>query len=160
MEGQGNALKVGVVVVASVVMIVAAYAFVESEIMIIGKTYYVYGMFDDALGISEGMKVKQAGTNIGSVQWSRLSENGLQTRAKIRIEEDVALYENDEFVITQESLLGGNFIAISRDANNSGAKVKEEHVLKGTRQGGFNDIMQQTSSLMQVINNCMQVNNS
>ena len=152
MEGQGNVLKVGVVVVTAILLFMVGFAFVQSEVLQRGKTYYVFGKFENALGISKGMKVKQAGIDIGSVESFKLSKDqGTFTIAKIRINENVELFTTDQFVITQESLLGGSFMAVFTPDSNADEVAIEGQTLKGIRQGGFNEIMQQTSSLINTV---------
>lgn len=151
MEGQGNAFKVGVAVVTAAIILTAGLAFVQSEVIHRGRTYYVMVRFDDALGISKGVIVKRAGTDIGEVEDFGLSEDGMHTEAKIRIKDDVELYTSDVFVITQESLLGGSFIAVYRLDESSREIASEGEILYGRRQGGFNEIIEQTSHLIKTV---------
>ncbi|NLE88363.1 MAG: MCE family protein [Myxococcales bacterium] len=76
-----------------------------------GDGYVVYALMDDAMGVARHSRVRVAGIPVGSIESVRLE--GDRARVDIRIDDDVALYEDAAVAKVSSSLLGEYFLRIS-----------------------------------------------
>ena len=105
-----TAAKVGVFAIVTLVAGFLIYRFINK-----GTTgadgYTVYVLLKDATGIAKHSQVRVAGIPVGSIQTIRL-EGGL-ARVDMRIEPDMALYEDAAVAKVSSSLLGEYFLSIA-----------------------------------------------
>jgi phospholipid/cholesterol/gamma-HCH transport system substrate-binding protein len=109
MRDTWKAAKVGLMIVAGLLVLVAIYFFVEERA---GRErgYRVYALFEDAQGLVPKSRVVIAGIPVGYIDSITL-ENA-QARVDLYIEPDVALYEDARASKRTVSLLGESIIAI------------------------------------------------
>jgi phospholipid/cholesterol/gamma-HCH transport system substrate-binding protein len=109
MRDTWKAAKVGLMIVAGLLVLVAIYFFVEERA---GRErgYRVYALFEDAQGLVSKSRVVIAGIPVGYIDSITL-ENA-RARVDLYIEPDVALYEDARASKRTVSLLGESIIAI------------------------------------------------
>jgi phospholipid/cholesterol/gamma-HCH transport system substrate-binding protein len=109
MRDTWNAAKVGLMIVAGVLALVAIYFFVEERA---GRDrgYRVYALFDDAQGLVTKSRVVIAGIPVGYIDRIGLEDH--KARVDLYIEPDIVLYEDARAAKRTVSLLGESIIAI------------------------------------------------
>lgn len=105
-----TAAKVGVFALATVVAGILIYRFVSKQASG-GDGYRVYVLMNDATGIAKQSQVRVAGIPVGQIETIRLQDG--KARIDMRINPDVALYEDAAAAKVSSSLLGEYFISIS-----------------------------------------------
>jgi phospholipid/cholesterol/gamma-HCH transport system substrate-binding protein len=105
-----TAAKVGVFALATLVAGYLIYRFVNKQ-GASGDGYTVYVLMNDATGIAKHSQVRTAGIPIGNIESIRL-ENG-KARIDMRIQPDVALFDDAAAAKVSSSLLGEYFISIT-----------------------------------------------
>ncbi|MBI5755999.1 MAG: MCE family protein [Nitrospirae bacterium] len=105
-------VKVGLFVVAAIVIL--AYMTVRIGDLTFGreKGYIIYGVFDSVAGLDVKAPVKMAGVEIGSVETIGLTDS----RAKVgmRIRQDIKIKKGVVAAVKSESLLGEKFVEINQ----------------------------------------------
>jgi phospholipid/cholesterol/gamma-HCH transport system substrate-binding protein len=105
-----TAAKVGIFAVVTVVAGFLIYRFTmkgQGD----SNGYVVYVLMNDAVGIAKHSQVRIAGIPAGSIEGVRLQHN--QARVDIRMNPDIALYEDAAVAKVSSSLLGEYFLAIT-----------------------------------------------
>jgi phospholipid/cholesterol/gamma-HCH transport system substrate-binding protein len=77
-----------------------------------GGRYELTARFPSVAGIAPGTDVRIAGLKVGSVSTARLDPATWQAVVTLRINRDVTLPADSSAAVTQEGLLGGNFVAL------------------------------------------------
>jgi phospholipid/cholesterol/gamma-HCH transport system substrate-binding protein len=103
-------MKVGALTLVTLIAGVLILRFVDKGASS-SDGYLVYVMMDDSSGIVERSQVRVAGIPIGTVEDIRL-ENG-RARIDIRVQPEVALYEDAEAGKNTRNLLGEYYVGIS-----------------------------------------------
>ena len=105
-------VKVGLFVVAAIVIL--AYMTVRIGELTFGreKGYIIYGVFDSVAGLDVKAPVKMAGVGIGSVETIGLTDS----RAKVgmRIRQDIKIKKGVTAAVKSESLLGEKYVEINQ----------------------------------------------
>jgi phospholipid/cholesterol/gamma-HCH transport system substrate-binding protein len=104
-----TAVKVGVFAVVLLAAGLFIYRFVTKSSGS-GRGYVVYALMRDAAGIAKHSQVRMAGIPIGSIDGIRL--DGDRARIDIRMNPEVALYEDASVTKVAASLLGEYYLAI------------------------------------------------
>jgi len=123
MDSASNAIKVGLTVIAAVIMAIVGYM-VLNNISMMRDTHEYSGHFDNALGVKKGMPVRKAGVDVGFVA-SLQPDELRKVEAGVPVDEDsegawltmkinkhVQLYSDYRLVIRQDGLFGDRFISI------------------------------------------------
>jgi phospholipid/cholesterol/gamma-HCH transport system substrate-binding protein len=129
MGGAVNEIKVGLTVVAAVVMAVLAYV-VLHEVMILRESTIYFARYDTSRGAQSGAVVELNGNAVGKMVGAELVEEGRGSLVKFRIRKDVMLYKDYLFVISQDDLFGEKFI----DIEDPQWHRKTREVADGTRE--------------------------
>ena len=77
-----------------------------------GATYPLVASFRSVEGISVGTDVKLAGVKIGTITGLTLNPKTYFADATIAVKKDVALPDDSAILISQEGLLGGNYVEV------------------------------------------------
>jgi phospholipid/cholesterol/gamma-HCH transport system substrate-binding protein len=157
MDNTQRTTKVGVTIIGAILMGVIAWL-MFSEFQFQGQTYYVYAHFSQALGIKEGLAVKFAGTDIGTVESYDFNNQQRMTSVKIRIKEGTELYTDNRFVIAQDGLLGEKYLEVwePEDHSPSARTVFEGDVLRGENQASVNDVIDNANRILEEIESFIQ----
>ena len=134
------ATKVGILVVAFVILLYGAYA-------VLGRTLFAqpharyYADFADASGIASGSQVLMAGVEVGTVTDTKLLS---PTRARLTMDlkPDIKIPSNSEAVIPGSLLtLTQGTIFITPPANPTGGYMPPESILPGRRASPLEDTL-------------------
>jgi ABC-type transporter Mla subunit MlaD len=144
MESRDNTLKVGLVVVAAIVLAVVGYMVLQDVFIL--RDYVKYSAtFDNSRGAQPGTVVELDGEAIGKVIGSRLMAGGRGAEVDFRIKRDVPLYPEYEFVISQDDLFGEKYINVVDPVTdrrpNTSQPVPAEHVFTGRNRSGIGNML-------------------
>jgi phospholipid/cholesterol/gamma-HCH transport system substrate-binding protein len=109
MRDTWQAAKVGLMIGAGLLAVVAIYYYVEERAGV-DRGYRVYALFDDAQGLVEKSRVVIAGIPVGFID--RIGLEGHKARVDMYIQGDIALYDDARAAQRTVSLLGEAIIAI------------------------------------------------
>ena len=85
-----NELKVGLTVLVAVVALFFGIRFLENT-PLIGGSYELVAVFDDAGGLAPGSAVRISGVAVGSVREVTLSDDTRQVYALLKLQDDAAI---------------------------------------------------------------------
>jgi phospholipid/cholesterol/gamma-HCH transport system substrate-binding protein len=143
-----TAIKVGALTVVTVLAAIFILRFVDKG----GSDtdgYLVYVIMQDVSGIVKRSQVRVAGIPIGTVQDIRLVED--KGRIDIRVNPDVALYEDAVAAKATRNLLGEYFIAISPGTRGR-RQLKDGDELKSAGpSASADDVLQNMSRIAQTV---------
>lgn len=105
-----NAARVGLMVVLGLIVTVAVYRYVDERAST-DSAYGVYAYFDDVQGLISKSRVLVAGIPIGYI--SRIRLEGNKARVDLRIEGEIALYDDASVTMRTLSLLGEKVLVIT-----------------------------------------------
>ncbi len=126
------ATKVGMLVVAFVLLLYGAYATLGRSLFAPPRSRY-YADFEDASGIAKGSQILMAGLEIGTVSDAKLL-GPTKARLTLEIKPEVKIPSNSEAVIPGSLLaLTQGTILITPPAKPTGGTLPEESVLPGRR---------------------------
>jgi ABC-type transporter Mla subunit MlaD len=116
MESRDNTLKVGLVVVAAIVLAVMGYIVLQ-DVFILHNSEIFWARFDTARGLQEGTVVELYGQPIGKTIDLELGAEGKGSRVKFRIDknykkEPVVLYPEYQFIIAQDDFFGEKYVNV------------------------------------------------
>jgi phospholipid/cholesterol/gamma-HCH transport system substrate-binding protein len=104
------------VLIGAVVLLVAA-GFLVYAIAHSGRSgasgYQLYARFDRIDGLAVGGDVRVAGVKVGSVDSTAIDPKTYQAVVGFTVRDDIRLPKDSSAVITSESLLGGNYLALA-----------------------------------------------
>jgi phospholipid/cholesterol/gamma-HCH transport system substrate-binding protein len=134
-------VKVGIVVLAGVVLGIVAYM----SLLAINRPsgYSVTVEFENARGIKKGTSVQRAGTDVGWISAIGLdSERGIAV-ANVRIAPGVVFPKDAKFLIMSEGLIEEKYIAIkdNPEPNPLAGDAEEGDVFIGTPDPGLTDMI-------------------
>ncbi len=110
MRDTWKAARVGLMVVAGILVAIAVYRYVDNR-GATGDGYMVFARIRDAQGLIPQSRVTIAGISVGYIDQIKL-ENG-KARVEMIIRNDVPLYEDAALALRSASLLGEKIIAIN-----------------------------------------------
>ena len=123
--------KVGLFITLSLFFFLALLSQLSSFDTLFKKSYSIIAQIEDGSGLKEKAKVKLKGVDIGYVEKVTLANNEVQTH--LMIDEGVEIPSDSVITISQDSLLGGKFLAINPGTSTDALKpnqllTKEEKV--------------------------------
>jgi phospholipid/cholesterol/gamma-HCH transport system substrate-binding protein len=140
-------IKVGALTVVTVLAAFLILRFVDKGRSDTGG-YLVYVIMEDVSGIVKRSQVRVAGIPIGTVEDIRLVES--QGRIDIRVNPDVALYEDAQASKQTRNLLGEYFIAIAPGARGK-RQLKDGDEIKGAVGATPDDVLQNMARIAQTV---------
>ncbi|HET9957977.1 MAG TPA: MlaD family protein, partial [Polyangiaceae bacterium] len=105
-----TAAKVGAFAIVTMVLAIFIYRY-ASKMGGAGSGYRVYALMNDATGVAQRSQVRVAGIPVGVVESVKLQ--GAKARVDIRLEPEIALYEDAVVAKVSSSLLGEYFLSLS-----------------------------------------------
>jgi phospholipid/cholesterol/gamma-HCH transport system substrate-binding protein len=141
-------IKVGALTIVTVLAAVLILRFVDKG----GSDtdgYLVYVIMQDVSGIVKRSQVRVAGIPIGTVQDIRLVED--KGRIDIRVNPDVALYEDAEAGKATRNLLGEYFIAISPGTRGRRQLKNGDEIRSVAASASPDDVLQNMSRIAQTV---------
>ncbi len=121
-----TAAKVGIFAVVMLTAGLLIYRFVNKGGNA-GDGYVVYALMNDAAGIAKHSQVRMAGIPVGSIKDVRLE--GTKARIDIRIDPEVALYEDATVAKVASSLLGEYYLAVSGGTEGKRRLVEGDRIM-------------------------------
>jgi len=143
-----TSLKVGALTVVTVLVGLLVLHFVDRTVSS-KDGYLVFVRMDDVSGIVKRSLVRTAGIPVGSVEDIRLV--GEQARIDIRMQPDVALYEDAQAGKQMRNLLGEAYLAISPGTTGK-RQLKDGDEIRGAGHGATPDeLLQNMSRIAQTV---------
>jgi phospholipid/cholesterol/gamma-HCH transport system substrate-binding protein len=139
-----TAAKVGIFAVVTVVAGFLIYSF-ASKSSGPGSGYRVYALMNDASGLAKHSHVRVAGIPVGSIESIRLQGN--QARIDIRVNEDVALYDDATVSRIASSLLGEYYLGITPGTEGRRKLEDGDRIAVGMEGTSTDEIMRQVSAI-------------
>lgn len=143
-----TSIKVGALTIVTVLAAFLILRFVDK-----GRSsadgYLVYVIMDDVSGIVKRSQVRVAGIAIGTVEDIRLVE--AQGRIDIRVNPDVALYEDAQASKNTRNLLGEYFIAISPGTRGRRQLKDGDQIMMVAASASPDDVLQNMSRIAQTV---------
>ena len=129
-------LKVGIVVIAAVVMLVVTILWIQGFQF---SQHYntVKVICDDVGGLKKGDMVSVSGVTKGKVKDVMLVDGKVETR--IIIESDATLYTDASFIIKNYGLMGERYVFI--DPGKSGTPMDFSQIQKGSTDAGTSELI-------------------
>lgn len=127
-ENAAEVVVGGVVIAAAVAFVVfaaQATGYAKSQ----GATYPLVASFRSVQGVSVGTDVRLAGIKVGSITSLKLDPKTYFADATVAIKKGIELPTDSAILISQESLLGGNYVEIvpggSPDNLKPGSRIED-----------------------------------
>ena len=129
-------LKVGVVVIAAVIMLVVTILWIQG--FQFSQHYHtVKVVFDDVGGLKKGDMVSVSGVTKGKVKDVMLDNGKVESR--IIIESDATLYNDASFIIKNYGLMGERYVFI--DPGTSGTELDYSQIQQGSTDAGTSELI-------------------
>jgi len=112
MAGKRLEIKVGVFVLFCLIVLAVLVLSFSKGFSLVKTTYDVYLRTTDVGGIKQRAGVLMSGVTVGHVRDLQLAEDGKSVVLMLRIQKQVTVYSDAEFVIEQAGLLGDQYVAI------------------------------------------------
>ena len=110
-------VKVGILFLVVVLLAIVVGVYL-SDVTARWGTYRVVAHFKDVKGLASGADVQLSGVNVGKVLTVQLQRSdfypGRLVRVEMAIKKQVPLYQTDDFVIDQGTLLGDRLVSVQR----------------------------------------------
>jgi phospholipid/cholesterol/gamma-HCH transport system substrate-binding protein len=144
-------LRVGMLVVVSLVVLAAGVFFISGQVGFLSRHYLLKTYFPTASGVREGAEVRLAGIAVGNVQKIQLSPYSDADRSVEIVMRLTKNYQNQirsDSVATIETagLLGDGYIDITRGGQ--GQAVPDDGVVKGQAEADIKQIVQNANDVV------------
>lgn len=143
-----TSLKVGALTLATVLAAVFILRFLDKGTSSTDG-YLVYVLMEDGAGIVKRSQVRVAGIPIGHVEDIRLVDD--QARIDIRVNPDVALYEDAQATKATRNLLGEYFVSISPGTRGRPTLKEGDRINTVAKSASPDDILQNMSRIAQTV---------
>ncbi len=154
--------KVGALFLLAVLLIGGIVIFLGQYAVGIGQ-YKLVAHFADVKGLSAGAEVRLAGVKIGKVTGVRLEQHsdytGRPVAVHMMIDHQIALYDTDEFIIEQSSVIGEQYLNVRRpDAEQIAEEYGEDYHPRALASAehcsgkgvvGFGEVASKTQQLLE-----------
>ena len=141
-----NEIKVGIMCILGI----ALFIFILSSFTKFGEQhngYEVEIIFMDAGGLSVGADARLSGVKIGSVSYIGIDNTSGKAVAKIKVFNNVALYDNYSFSLGMGGIIGEKFIDIKPNAP-AGNRVKAGDTINGISLTDINKLLTSATDLV------------
>jgi phospholipid/cholesterol/gamma-HCH transport system substrate-binding protein len=100
---------------------------------LMGRTYDIQVLFDDAGGVTKGTPVRKSGILIGRVSDVQLTDDDAKVLVTAKIQADKSIYQNEECSVTRNLLSGDTALTFAPDPKRPGAgkRIEADNILKG-----------------------------
>lgn len=120
-DNKRKALRLGIFVMAALVLFVVAIYLIGSKGNLFSPTKDILSSFKDIRGLSVGNNVRFAGINVGTVKNIRIiSDSSVVVTMSIRDDYTQYIYKNSTVEIGQEGLMGGKIVLIASGSPDAG----------------------------------------
>lgn len=152
MRNNQREFYIGLSVIFTIVMVIAVIFFLEKSNFLQGGIT-INLTVQNANEIKSGGQVLYRGLEVGAVQDTKITKNGILLKLKItRLD---SLPSDSRFVIANSSLIGGKVVEII--PGKSDDYIKDGAFINGESRAGFSDIMQNVDNvadnIRKVVNN-------
>jgi phospholipid/cholesterol/gamma-HCH transport system substrate-binding protein len=117
MKGPNYAVKVGLFVLAGIVVLAAMVAIFSKSGSLFTQAYELRLRANNVSGLKPGSAVLMSGVPVGAVQRAEFAPDGKGVIITVRIERKNTIHADARFVIEQIGLLGDQYVAIYPEAN-------------------------------------------
>lgn len=122
--------RVGIILTAAAVLLGGMFLLLEGYYTQ-AKSYPLWVVFDNALGVQKGAPVRMAGVDVGQVGEVELTPDN-RARIRLNIKKTVAIPRGSKFSIASGAIIGDKFIDIT--PARSGERIAEKTVIEGPEQ--------------------------
>lgn len=116
------------------------------------RGYHIEALFDNALELKVGDRVKMAGVEVGRVEDIGLAENQNKVRVKMKVRRDAGVKTDTVATIKFSGLLGQNFVSLDFGSPN-GRPVNDGAVLRTEEQPDLSAIMTKLDNVASGVQN-------
>jgi phospholipid/cholesterol/gamma-HCH transport system substrate-binding protein len=115
----GQKIKIGLFVVAGLIVIILGIFFIGSTKSLFNSTFTVYGVFNNVSGLQVGNNVRFAGINVGVVQGIEIL-NDTSVKVNLTLNSDVKKFikKDAKVSIGSDGLMGDKLVVIGPGASN------------------------------------------
>ena len=146
-DGNPNELKVGIFILAPVVLI-ALFIILKLGYSLIGSTIDVYLKIDNISNIKKGTSIKLKGYEIGRVvELQPVYKPELHFLATMRIMKNIELDENCSAIILNQNIIGDTVIEI-RNPGKKGVSLKDGDVIEGLEYVNLDAVLNDVRNLL------------
>ncbi len=151
----GETVKVGLAVIIAIVMIWGALAIFRGEFVGVGHTYPITVSFERAVGISKGMSVRIAGSDVGYVERIAFDNATRRTVATVRVNKGIDIRKDAIAVVSQDGLIDEKYMEIQEPRDGSQENIAAGEQISGTSEAGLNDLIANANEVLGGINNLL-----
>jgi len=132
----GSETKVGLITLLAIALLALFIAYTRGSLLL-GRTYAIYVVFEDARGLQRGDPVRMVGVKIGEVKQIGFTPEGHKAQATLSIEREVEgqpikLYRNYVFQIASAGLIQERFIeVIPTEPGEEGPELEDQAKVQG-----------------------------
>lgn len=145
----GNSIKLGVFVVAGVMLLITAIYFIGQKQHLFSNVFRISGIFNNVNGLQVGNNIRFSGINVGTVENITIVTD-TSVRVDMVIDSDVQKFiKNDATaIIGSEGLMGNKTINIAPGSIDH-PSIKDQEVIKTTKPVDFDEILGQLNTTTQ-----------
>ena len=148
-------LRVGLLVIASFLLLAVAIFFIGGEIGFFRPRITLTAYFASASGMKNGAEVRLEGVTVGNVRSVQVTNDDLPDRSvaiQVGIDERYPIPADAVLTIGTIGLLGDSVVQISRSGS-TGAALTDGDEIQGTSAGDIQAIIQQTNDVVANLDN-------
>ena len=144
--------KIGITVLIAMILLVLGILW-GKRVSISAGRYQVYVYFDDVIGLDKGSAVMVNGIRRGKVDELILEKEGVLVG--LSLQQDVKLFTDARFEITNPELMGGKVVNIFPGL--SGIEPEASHLFQGETGSGMNELMKMSADLVDDVQHLLLV---
>lgn len=149
---RSDRLKVGVFVLASIVIFVYAVFTISGQEELFEREYKVKTYFDNSAGLLEGAYVRLSGVGVGSVSSIRFSDDASLGKVQVVMEINKRAFsrisKDSHATIKTEGLLGAKFVEIVPGQGESIGRARDGVVIRGYTSPEMQEIISQSEEFV------------
>jgi phospholipid/cholesterol/gamma-HCH transport system substrate-binding protein len=153
MESRSVEIKVGLFVLAGIIIIAIVTLFIGEQRLILKKGYNLYAEFENVAGMDIKGPVRIAGVEIGLVSDIGLRDE--KARIKMDINPDIEIYKDATAELKTYGLLGDKFIMIYPGTPESGLMADGDTITNTIPEVDLNDLMRDLKNVSSTLNEAL-----
>ena len=153
MESKSVEIKVGLFVLAGIIIIAVVTLFIGEQRLILKKGYHLYVDFNNVAGMDVKGPVRIAGVEVGLV--SEIGLQGEKARIRMNINSDVEIYKDATAELKTYGILGDKFIMIYPGTPESGLLSDGDTITNTVPEVDLNDLMKDLKEVSLTLNEAL-----
>ena len=153
MENRSVEIKVGLFVLAGIIIIALVTLFIGEQRLILKRGYHLYAEFENVAGMDIKGPVRIAGVEVGLVTEIGLKDE--KARIKMDINPDVEVFKDATAELKTYGLLGDKFIMIYPGTPESGLMADGDTITNTVPEVDLNDLMRDLKNVSSTLNEAL-----